>query len=246
MIEIEEFLTGARSVAQPERVLATVLFTDIVGSTERLSELGDRRWRDLLESHYRITRSELDRFRGREIKTTGDGLLASFDGPARAIRCALAVRDAVRPLGIEVRAGLHTGEVEVMTDDLGGIAVHVGARVAALAGPGEVLVSSTVKDLVAGAGLAFEVEASTCSGASRISGACSGFCPDRRAHLRAAVDPLQHDLDHPGDPLRELVHRHQLLDGPPASRPQPRPVAPGGPAGRRCARRSASGSFGGT
>jgi class 3 adenylate cyclase len=154
--EIEEFVTGERHAVEPDRILATVLFTDIVRSTERLAELGDRRWRELLESHYRIARNELVRFRGREIKTTGDGLLASFDGPARAIRCALAVRDAVRPLGIEVRAGLHTGEVEVMTDDLGGIAVHTGARVVAAARPGEVLVSSTVKDLVAGSGIEFD------------------------------------------------------------------------------------------
>jgi pimeloyl-ACP methyl ester carboxylesterase len=153
--EIEEFLTGVRHAPEVDRVLTTVLFTDIVGSTERLSALGDRRWRDVLEEHYRLARRELSRFRGREIKTTGDGLLASFDGPARAVRCAVAIRDAIRPLGIEIRAGLHTGEVEVMTDDLGGIAVHVGARVMAEAGPGEVIASSTVKDLVAGSGLAF-------------------------------------------------------------------------------------------
>jgi class 3 adenylate cyclase len=154
--EIEEFVTGERHADEPDRVLATVLFTDIVGSTERLTKMGDRRWRDLLDEHYRLARRELSRFRGREVKTTGDGLLASFDGPARAVRCATAIRDAVRPLGIQIRAGLHTGEVEVMANDLGGIAVHVGARVMAQAGPGEVLASNTVKDLVAGSGLAFE------------------------------------------------------------------------------------------
>jgi class 3 adenylate cyclase len=154
--EIESFLTGTRHGYDPDRILATILFTDIVASTERLAELGDRRWRDLLDDHFRLARRELERHRGREIKTTGDGLLATFDGPARAIRCAGAIRDGVRQLGIEIRAGLHTGEVEVLDQDLGGIAVHTGARVAAEAGPSEVLVSSTVKDLVAGSGIAFE------------------------------------------------------------------------------------------
>ena len=153
--EVEEFLTGARQVPEPDRVLATVLFTDIVGSTARAAELGDQQWRDLLTSHHAVVRSELARFRGREVKTAGDGFLATFDGPARAIRCACAVRDAVRSLGIEIRAGLHTGECELMGDDVGGIAVHTGARVAASAAPGEVLVSSTVKDLVAGSRLRF-------------------------------------------------------------------------------------------
>jgi len=154
--EVETFLTGARHSYASERVLATVLFTDIVSSTERLAELGDRRWRDLLDDHLRLSRRELERHRGREVKTTGDGLLASFDGPARAVRCATAILDGVRQLGIEIRAGLHTGEVEVLDQDLGGIAVHTGARVAAEAAPGEVLVSSTVKDLVAGSGITFE------------------------------------------------------------------------------------------
>lgn len=154
--ETEEFLTGVRHRAETDRVLATVLFTDIVGSTERAAELGDRRWRELIEGHHALVRRELARFRGREIDTAGDGFLAAFDGPARAIRCASAVAEGVRPLGLEVRAGLHTGECEVMGDKLGGIAVHIGARIAALAGPGEVLVSSTVKDLVAGSGLEFE------------------------------------------------------------------------------------------
>jgi class 3 adenylate cyclase len=153
--EIEEFLTGARPVPEPDRVLATVLFTDVVGSTERAAQLGDRHWRDLLEAHHAAVRRELGRFRGREVDTAGDGFLATFDGPARAIRCARAIVEAVRSLGIDVRAGLHTGEIELLDGDIAGIAVHIAARVAALAGPGEVLVSSTVKDLVAGSDLRF-------------------------------------------------------------------------------------------
>ena len=132
-----------------------MLFTDIVDSTGLAAELGDQRWHDLLASHRTLVRRELTRFRGREVKTVGDGFLATFDGPARAIRCACAVRDGVRPLGIEIRAGLHTGECELMGEDVGGIAVHIGARVATSAAPSEVLVSSTVKDLVAGSGLRF-------------------------------------------------------------------------------------------
>ncbi|MGH2993044.1 MAG: adenylate/guanylate cyclase domain-containing protein [Solirubrobacterales bacterium] len=154
--EAEEFLTGARSAPEPDRVLATVLFTDIVGSTERAAELGDSRWRDLLERHGTVVRRELERHRGREVKTTGDGFLATFDGPARGIRCASSIAAAVRELGIEIRAGLHPGECELMNGDVGGIAVHTGARVSAEAGPGEVLVSSTVRDLVAGSGIEFE------------------------------------------------------------------------------------------
>ena len=154
--EVEEFLTGARPVHDPDRVLATVLFTDIVGSTERATELGDRKWSSVLEQHNALVRRELERFRGREVDTAGDGFLATFDGPARAIRCACAVRDAVRSLELEIRAGLHTGECELMGDKVGGIAVHTGARVAAAAGPSEVLVSSTVRDLVAGSGIRFE------------------------------------------------------------------------------------------
>ena len=154
--EVEEFLTGVRPAAEPDRVLATVLFTDIVGSTTRAVELGDRRWRDLLFSHNAIVRHELDRARGREVKTVGDGFLATFDGPARAIRCACAIRDAVRGLGLAIRAGLHTGECELIGDDVGGIAVHIGARVMARARPYEVLVSSTVKDLVTGSGVEFQ------------------------------------------------------------------------------------------
>jgi class 3 adenylate cyclase len=153
--EIEEFLTGVRPVPESDRVLATVLFTDIVGSTERAATLGDRAWRALLDTHHGIVRRELERHRGREVGTAGDGFLATFDGPARAIRCAAAIRDGVRSLGIQIRAGLHTGECELMGDDVGGIAVHIGARVMATAAPSEVLVSSTVKDLVAGSGLRF-------------------------------------------------------------------------------------------
>jgi class 3 adenylate cyclase len=153
--EMRGFLTGVREGPSPDRVLATVLFTDIVGSTEQAAALGDRRWRDLLENHHALVRQELARFRGREVKTLGDGFLATFDGPARAIRCAAAIRDRVRPLRIEIRAGLHTGECEFMGDDVAGIAVHIGARVAESAAPAEVLVSSTVKDLVAGSGLRF-------------------------------------------------------------------------------------------
>jgi class 3 adenylate cyclase len=153
--EIEEFLTGVRPIPQPDRVLATVLFTDIVRSTEMAAALGDERWRDLLARHHAAVRTELARFRGREIDNAGDGFLASFDGPARAVRCASAIISALRDLGIEVRAGVHTGECEVMEGKLTGLAVHIGARVAALAVPGAVLVSSTVRDLVAGSGLAF-------------------------------------------------------------------------------------------
>ena len=138
------------------RMLTTVLFTDIVGSTERAAELGDRRWRELLEAHRALVRKELVRYRGREVDTAGDGLLATFDAPAQAIRCACAISDAVRSLGVEIRAGLHTGEIEIMADGVGGIAVHLGARVAAKAGAGEVLVSSTVRDLVSGSGIRFE------------------------------------------------------------------------------------------
>jgi class 3 adenylate cyclase len=154
--EIEEFVTGARRVVEPDRVLATVLFTDIVGSTERAATLGDRRWHELLDEHDRALREELERHRGREVKFTGDGILATFDGPARAIRCALAMSAAARSLGIEIRAGLHSGECEVRGEDVGGMAVHIGARVATHAGPSEVLVSSTVKDLVIGSGIEFE------------------------------------------------------------------------------------------
>lgn len=156
LAEIREFLTGRRETASADRMLATVLFTDLVGSTARASEFGDRRWRDLLEQHHSAVRRELGRFDGRELDTAGDGFFATFDGPARAIRCAQAIIEAVRPLDLRVRAGLHTGEVEVLDGKMAGIAVNIGARVAGLAGPGEVLVSGTVKDLVAGSGLEFE------------------------------------------------------------------------------------------
>jgi pimeloyl-ACP methyl ester carboxylesterase/class 3 adenylate cyclase len=153
--EIEEFLTGAHQAPDTDRVLATVLFTDIVGSTDRAAALGDRAWRDLLEAHHALVRRELAIHRGIEVDTAGDGFMARFDGPARAIRCAQAVAAAVRSLGIEIRAGLHTGECELMGDHLAGIAVHIAARVAAGAGPSEVRVSRTVKDLVAGSGIRF-------------------------------------------------------------------------------------------
>ena len=154
--EIEEFATGVRPARESDRVLATVLFTDLVESTKRAAELGDRRWGELLEAHNTAVRHELGRFRGTEVDTAGDGFLATFDGPARAIRAACAIRDAVRGLGLELRAGLHTGECELADGKVRGIAVHTGARVAAQAEPGEVLVSSTVRDLVAGSGISFE------------------------------------------------------------------------------------------
>jgi class 3 adenylate cyclase len=153
--EVEEFLTGVRHGPELDRMLATVLFTDIVGSTERAVELGDRQWQELLEHHHRLARSELKRFRGREVDTAGDGFFATFDGPARAIRSACAIQEAVAKIGLTIRVGLHTGECEVMGDKVGGIAVHIGARVMEKAGPGEVVVSSTVKDLVAGSELQF-------------------------------------------------------------------------------------------
>jgi class 3 adenylate cyclase len=153
--EVQEFLTGTRAAPELERVLATVLFTDIVDSTRTAAELGDRRWRDVLEGHQREVRDALGRFHGREVKSIGDGFLATFDGPARAIRCARAILQASEPLGIRIRAGLHTGECELVGDDIAGIAVHIAARVSALAAPGEVLVSRTVKDLVVGSGIRF-------------------------------------------------------------------------------------------
>jgi class 3 adenylate cyclase/pimeloyl-ACP methyl ester carboxylesterase len=154
--EIHQFLTGHQPEVADDRVLATVLFTDIVDSTRRAAEIGDRNWRALLDAHDAVVRAQLARFRGREVNTSGDGFLATFDGPQRAIRCAMAIRDAVRPLGIEVRAGLHTGECEIRGKDIGGIGVHIGARVSALAGAYDVLVSSTLRDLVIGSGLEFD------------------------------------------------------------------------------------------
>ncbi len=154
--EVEAFLTGVRRGPELDRVLATVLFTDIVRSTETAADVGDRRWRGLLEEHNRLVRLELDRYRGRELDAAGDGFLATFDGPARAVRAACAIRDKLRELGLQLRAGVHTGECEVMGDKVAGVAVHTGARIAAEADPGEVLVSSTVKDLVVGSGIEFE------------------------------------------------------------------------------------------
>jgi class 3 adenylate cyclase len=153
--EIEEFVRSLREEGEPETVLATVLFTDIVGSTAKAVEMGDRAWADLVRRHHALVRSHLDRFRGRELDTAGDGFFAAFDGPIRAIRCATVIGTSVRELGLEVRAGLHTGECEIVGEKLSGLAVNIGARVAAQAQPGEVLVTSTVKDLVAGSGIAF-------------------------------------------------------------------------------------------
>jgi class 3 adenylate cyclase len=155
--EIEEFVTGRPAAPISDRVLATVLFSDIVRSTERAAKLGDHRWRQLLSQYQRLTERELARFRGRLVKWTGDGVLATFDGPARAVRCALAIRTGAHAVGLEVRAGVHTGEYEVMADDIAGIAVHLAARVLATAQPGEVITSSTVTDLVVGSGLEFEL-----------------------------------------------------------------------------------------
>jgi class 3 adenylate cyclase len=154
--EAEEFLTGSRREIEPDRVLATVMFTDIVESTKRAAQLGDRQWRTLVDDHDRMVREQLTRFRGREIKNLGDGFLATFEGPARAVRCASSIVESVYSLGIDVRVGLHTGEVELKGDDIGGIAVNTAARIADIAGPGSTLVSSTVRDLVAGSGLRFE------------------------------------------------------------------------------------------
>jgi class 3 adenylate cyclase len=154
--EIERFVAGEEMAAVPDTVLFTLLFTDIVGSTERAAELGDRGWLELLERHHALVRRELMRFRGEEKDTAGDGFFATFDGPARAIRCAQAIVEGVRDLGLDLRAGVHTGECELHDAKVAGIAVSIGARVAAMAGPGEVLVSQTVKDLVAGSGLDFD------------------------------------------------------------------------------------------
>ena len=153
--EIEEFVTGARTGSDPDRALATVLFTDIVDSTNRAAEIGDRRWRDVLDRHNSLVRTEVERFGGRQVATTGDGIFAAFDAPRNAVRCALTVSDAVKQLDIQIRAGVHTGEVEVRGEDLGGLAVHIGARIAGLASAGEVLVSGTVRDLLAGSGIVF-------------------------------------------------------------------------------------------
>jgi class 3 adenylate cyclase len=156
LTEIEEFVTGARRMREPDRILATLLFTDIVGSTQEAARRGDRAWRELLDRHDEMVRLTVDRFRGREVNTTGDGFLVLLDGPARAVQCARAIREGTKQIGLSVRAGLHTGEVECRGEDVGGIAMHVGARVSALASADEILVSSTVVDLVAGSGLQFD------------------------------------------------------------------------------------------
>jgi class 3 adenylate cyclase len=184
-------VTGIRWAPEEDRVLTTVLFTDVVRSTEQAAALGDRRWRDVLEEHRALVRRELERFRGREVETIGDGFLATFDGPARAIRCAGAIRDALGPLGVEVRAGIHTGECEVLGERLAGIAVHVGARVAAKAAPGEVLVSRTVRDLVAGSGIEFDDR-----GSQELKGIPGGqqlFAVRLGARARAAGEPVWSD-----------------------------------------------------
>jgi len=154
--EIEEFTTGVRGGSGTERVLATVLFTDIVGSTDRAAKLGDGRWRDLLDRHDQSVRTQIERYRGREVKTVGDGFVATFDSPGRAIECALAIRENLKGFDIDVRAGIHTGEIEVRGGDVAGMAVHIGARVSALASPGEILVSGAVPPLVVGSGIEFE------------------------------------------------------------------------------------------
>jgi class 3 adenylate cyclase len=197
--EIEQFLTGARGAREPDRVLATVLFTDIVGSTDRAAELGDRRWRELLERHDTLVRGELAAFQGREIKQTGDGFLATFDGPARAIRCARSIRDHLLELGIKTRAGLHTGECELVGDDVGGIAVHIGARVMSSADAGEILVSSTVKDLVTGSGLEFDAR-----GTHALKGAPGPWA------LFAVHEDARHDRDQPAAELAPI--RPELSD----------------------------------
>jgi class 3 adenylate cyclase len=154
--EVEQFVTGARSQPRHERVLATVLFTDIAGSTSLAAELGDVRWREVLDRHNDVVRRQLERFQGRAVKTTGDGVLATFDGPARAIACACAIRDGSRQLGLGVRAGIHTGEIELVNSDVAGLAVHIGQRISSLADVGEVFVSRTVVDLVVGSGIQFD------------------------------------------------------------------------------------------
>ena len=154
--EVESFLTGVSHRRDTDRLLTTVLFTDIVGSTELAARIGDQRWRELLERHHAVVRRELGMWRGREVDTAGDGFLATFDGPARAVRSAVSIREGLRELGLDVRAGIHTGEVEIAGDQVRGIAIHIGSRVAALASPGEVLVSSTVRDLVHGSGITFD------------------------------------------------------------------------------------------
>ena len=190
--EIEEFLTGMRHVHEPDRVLATVLFTDVVGSTERAAELGDAKWRELLERHDEIVRRQVESFRGRVVKTLGDGTFATFDGPARAIRCAESICDVISAeLGLQVRTGVHTGECEAIGDDLGGMAVHIGSRVASSAQPCEVLLSGTVKDLVVGSGLAFED-----AGEHELKGVPGAWRLYRVAGREAALAPIAPAIDH--------------------------------------------------
>ena len=193
--EVQEFVTGRRPPVESDRVLATVLFTDIVGSTQRAAAIGDAKWRELLDEHHAAVRVELDRSRGREIDTAGDGFLATFDGPARAVRCAVAIVSSLRELGLEVRAGVHTGEVELRGDHIAGIAVHIGARVAAIAGPGEVLASSTVKDLTAGAGLVFED-----AGERELKG-----IPDKWRLYRVVTEPAEGASESPGSAPRDQL-----------------------------------------
>jgi class 3 adenylate cyclase len=199
--EIQEFLTGVRESPEPDRVLATVLFTDVVSSTERAVQAGDRRWRELFEEHKRIVRREFARHRGREVNTAGDGFLATFDGPARAVRCAVSIVDALQAVRLDLRAGVHTGEVVLAEDDITGIAFHVGARVQGLAGPGEVLVSRTVVDLVADSGLAFadrgEHELKGLTGRFRLYADClsSARQPPTCAHnCRSALMAAAHNV----------------------------------------------------
>ena len=182
--EVEEFLTGARHRPELDRVLATVLFTDIVQSTDRAAEIGDRRWRDLLDRHDEIAREQIDQLRGRFVKSTGDGVVATFDGPARGIRCAQGIVERTKALGLDVRAGLHTGEVEIRGDDLHGLAVHVAQRVSSIAGAGEVLVSRTVVDLVAGSDIEFADHGEHELKGVPAPGRCSGLGLTVRARLR--------------------------------------------------------------
>ena len=197
--EIQEFLTGVRDQSEPDRVLATVLFADIVGSTDLAAKMGDRRWQDIIQSYYGAVRTELARFRGTEISTAGDGVFASFDGPARAIRCGLAICEAVRRFGFEVRVGVHTGECELIAGKIGGIAVHIGARVAALARSGEVLVSTTVRDLVAGSGPA--IRGKGCSYPQRRTGAWPLYAVARSKRVMSALALSRHALLHCTCPL---------------------------------------------
>jgi class 3 adenylate cyclase len=202
--EIEEFVTGMRSSRPPQRTLATVLFTDIVGSTERAAELGDNRWRELLQAHNDLTRQHVDAARGRLIKSTGDGYVATFDGPARAIACARGLTEAVKQIGLEIRAGVHTGECELLEDDIAGIAVHIAARISALADADEVLVSSTLKDLVVGADIGFtergEHELKGVPGRWRL------YVAGESGHLRDPIDDSR--ARRPGDRLGLTLARH--------------------------------------